>query len=386
MQCRKGCLIGLAVSLLLGGCSTPPSPIIYDRTAPVARTSVYTKPASYKPAASVAQKNSGPESMDELGFEALIHMLAQEVEVNWGDTKSAGRTEYVKYSNDYRTRVMINFERGTIHVETLDRKDLRRAIVVTLLTPDDPAEVDLFSSADVVLGKEPILYKQVLDNKGNPIRWEWRAGNYADYLIQHRLTRKSTAKGTVYAVNFDMVRNHESMRQYQYANIVRKYSQKYQIDESLIYGIMRTESHFNPFAVSWANAYGLMQVVPKTAGHDVFQRLKGRNDRPTRNYLFQPDNNINVGTGYLHILDTVYLKGITNPLSRRYAIISAYNGGAGNVLKTFDSNRTRAVQKMNQMEPSQVYWALTKRHPRQESRRYLEKVTKAEKDFHRGNI
>ncbi|MTI12353.1 membrane-bound lytic murein transglycosylase MltC [Sansalvadorimonas verongulae] len=369
-------LVLFPLFLWIAGCSTPPAPLVYDRTATPSRSVSHTK--------SYIQPQ--PESLDELGFEALIHMLAQRVEVNWGDTKSSGTKEYVKYSNDYRTRVMVNFDKRKVRVETLDRKDLRRAIVVTLLTPDDPEQVDLFSASDIVLGKEPVLYKQVLDNYGNPIRWEWRAGNYADYLMQHNLSRKSTSKGTVYAVDFDMVHQQQSAGHYQYASLVRKYSQKYRVDESLIYGIIRTESSFNPFAVSWANAYGLMQVVPRTAGHDVFQRLKKRRDKPTRNYLFQPANNIDVGTGYLHILDTVYLKGITNPLSRRYAIISAYNGGAGNVLRTFDKNRTRAVDKINRLEPSQVYWALTRRHPRQESRRYLEKVTAAEKDFHQGRI
>nr|MDC2856044.1 transglycosylase SLT domain-containing protein [Ningiella sp. W23] len=37
---------------------------------------------------------------------------------------------------------------------------------------------------------------------------------------------------------------------------------------------METESSFNPHAVSSSNAYGLMQVIPATAGRDVYQKIK----------------------------------------------------------------------------------------------------------------
>lgn len=71
-----------------------------------------------------------------------------------------------------------------------------------------------------------------------------------------------------------MVADHASKRSHKYADIVRRASQRYDIPEDLIYAIIKTESSFNPYAVSWANAYGLMQVVPKTAGRDVFKLVK----------------------------------------------------------------------------------------------------------------
>ncbi|WP_422450998.1 MULTISPECIES: murein transglycosylase domain-containing protein [unclassified Endozoicomonas] len=149
----------------------------------------------------------------------------------------------------------------------------------------------------------------------------------------------------------------------------------------------RTESSFNPYAVSSSNAYGLMQIIPKTAGRDVFDKVKKLPGQPSKNWLFQPNNNIDTGTAYLSLLENHYLKQIRDPLSRKYTIISAYNGGAGNVFATFDRNsRDRAIQKINGLKPNQVYWALTQKHPRGESRRYLEKVSTAQKDFYQGNI
>ncbi|MFT4930050.1 MAG: membrane-bound lytic murein transglycosylase C, partial [Phenylobacterium sp.] len=147
------------------------------------------------------------------------------------------------------------------------------------------------------------------------------------------------------------------------------------------YAIIETESSFNPFAVSSANAYGLMQVVPSTAGKDVYQRIHKKPGMPSKQVLFTPKDNIDIGTAYLHILQNNYLNKINNQQSRHFAMISAYNGGAGNVFKTFSPNRSEAPKVINKLPASGVYHQLTKQHPRAESRRYLEKVTKAEKNY-----
>ncbi len=79
--------------------------------------------------------------------------------------------------------------------------------------------------------------------------------------------------------------------------MVRKASEKYGVDESLILAIMQTESSFNPYAVSGSDALGLMQVMQHTAGKDVFQ-MRGKWGTPSRSYLFDPENNIDTGTAY----------------------------------------------------------------------------------------
>ncbi len=165
--------------------------------------------------------------------------------------------------------------------------------------------------------------------------------------------------------------------------MVRQASRKYGVDESLILAIMQTESSFNPYAVSRSDALGLMQVVQHSAGKDVF-RAQGKSGTPSRSYLFDPQSNIDTGTAYLAMLqNNVYLGGIQNPTSRRYAVITAYNGGAGSVLRVFSSDRTRAVNIINSMPPGDVYPTLTTRHPSAESRRYLFKVNTAQKSYRR---
>lgn len=330
----------------------------------------------------------GQFQKDHAALDALINSFSGSIEKRWGhnEIRIAGKINYVKYIDNYLSRSEVNFSDGTIIVETVSptdpKKHLRNAIITTLLTPDDPANVDLFSSSDITLEGQPFLYKQVLDHEDQPIQWRWRASRFADHLIATQLKTKSVDFKKAYYVQIPMVKEHYEVRSYKYANIVQKAARKYDIPEDLIYAIIKTESSFNPYAVSWANAYGLMQVVPKTAGADVFKLVKKQTGQPTPEYLFDPENNIDTGTAYFYLLKNRYLKAVENHLSLEYSMISAYNGGTGGVLNTFDRNsRSRAMDKLNALQPNQVYWALTQKHANSEARRYLEKVTNYKKSF-----
>ena len=326
---------------------------------------------------------------DTNGFDILMGQFAHNIENIWGfnEVLIAGPKDYVKYSDGYQTRSHINFDDGTITVETIAGTDpaarLRQAIVTTLLMGDDPGSVDLYSDADdIQISKEPFLYGQVVDNTGEAIRWQWRAERFADYLLQTRMKKRTSGLHIIYSVTINLVPNHLDKRAHKYLGMVRQASRKYGVDESLILAIMQTESSFNPYAVSRSDAMGLMQVVQHTAGKDVF-RSQGKSGTPSRSYLFDPASNIDTGTAYLAMLSNVYLGGIDNPTSRRYAVITAYNGGAGSVLRVFSNDKVQAANIINSMAPGDVYQTLTTRHPSAESRRYLYKVNTAQKSYSR---
>ena len=324
---------------------------------------------------------------DTNGFDILMGQFAHNIENIWGlnEVLVAGPKDYVKYSDQYYTRSHINFDSGAITIETISGTDpinsLRQAIITTLLIGDDSSNVDLYSDAnDIQLSREPLLYGQVLDNTGQPIRWQGRAGDFADYLLKNKLQRRTSGLHVIWSVTIPMVPNHLNKRAHKYLPLIRQASTKYGVEQSLILAIMQTESSFNPYAVSHADALGLMQVVQHTAGVDVF-RMKGKWGQPSRSYLLDPENNIDAGTAYLSILQGSYLAKINNPTSRRYAVITAYNGGAGSVLRVFSSDKTTAFNKINQMSPSEVYQRLSTEHPSAEARNYLYKVNKAQKSY-----
>jgi len=62
-------------------------------------------------------------------------------------------------------------------------------------------------------------------------------------------------------------------------------------------------------------------------------------------------------------------------------VITAYNGGAGSVLRVFSSDKDRAFSMINNMSPNKVYQTLTSQHPSAESRRYLYKVSTAQRSY-----
>lgn len=324
---------------------------------------------------------------DLKALKVTIERFVKQIEDIWGkdNAEQSGPKDYVKYTDKYYNRAHVDFESGTVTIETLapDSQEsyLKKAIITTLLTPDDPRQVDLYSDAMPEGEGTPFLYEQVLDHEGKAIQWQWRANRYADYLIKNKISKVKIGNKNGLRVIFPLVKTHQKIRAYKYASLVRKYSKKYNVTESLIYGIIKTESSFNPFAVSHAPAYGLMQVVPGTAGKDVFEKIKKSPGQPSPQNLFKPEYNIDIGTAYVKILQEQYLVKVKDHNARRYTVISAYNGGAGNVLKTFSSNREQAVVKINQLSSSQVYQQLTNKHPKQESRRYLLKVNEAQKEF-----
>ena len=95
--------------------------------------------------------------------------------------------------------------------------------------------------------------------------------------------------------------------------LVKKASEIYGIPYGLIKAVMKTESDFNPYAVSNKGAVGLMQLMPKTAeelGVDPYD----------------PEGNVLGGTLYLKQLLDRY--GGDTELA-----LAAYNAGIGNVEK-----------------------------------------------------
>jgi membrane-bound lytic murein transglycosylase C len=317
----------------------------------------------------------------------LLDQLKSQVQNTWGyeGADLPTSTTYVKYTDGYNSKAIIDFRNGRITVETIAKEhslgELKHALVATILATDDPSSTDIFTDRDPDFTGKPFLLGQVVDQDGKAIQYEWRAKRFAEYLIEnHRIYVKASGPNR-HSVTFPLVTNHNELRKVKYSDPVLAAAAKYQVAPSLIFAIIETESSFNPFAISTANAYGLMQIIPSTAGKDVYSRVKGLKGQPSADVLFDVKANIDIGAAYLHLLDDVYLNRVADPQSREYATISAYNGGAGNVFKTFGPNREKALAVINRQSPSLVYETLVNEHPRQETQRYLRKVLAFQKNY-----
>jgi membrane-bound lytic murein transglycosylase C len=319
--------------------------------------------------------------------------LRSNVQKRWGqnDAKVADRTVYVKYTQGYKSRVVTDFDHGSLTVETLDEKDskgsLRSAIVSALLTTSDPATVDLFTDKEVALesDRKPYLYGLVHDNQGKSVHTRAQAEAFANYLIaQKTQTRPVSADEgakTALFVRIAMVKNYEAKGAEHYRATAEKYAAQYHVSPSLVLAIMRTESNFNPFAVSSAPAYGLMQLVPTSAGRAAVKRTQGIDETPTPDYLFDPEHNVELGAAYLSVLSDTEFRAVNNENSREYCMIAAYNTGPRNVTRVFANNRTEALNDINQLDPPALFDRLRTNLPYEETRQYVVKVADYRKQF-----
>ncbi|MFL5310824.1 MAG: lytic transglycosylase domain-containing protein [Myxococcales bacterium] len=104
-------------------------------------------------------------------------------------------------------------------------------------------------------------------------------------------------------------------RRHVLAAIVRE-ARRQGLDPLMVAAVIEIESRFDPFAVSPAGAYGLMQLMPPTA-RELFT---GRKASLKTAHLFNPVLNIELGTAYIGQL----LRRFDGDLPRA---LVAYNAG-----------------------------------------------------------
>ena len=113
-----------------------------------------------------------------------------------------------------------------------------------------------------------------------------------------------------------------------YRQQVMRHAHDRELDPSLIYGVMRRESLFDPLARSSVGALGLMQLMPSTARR-VARSLGMK--RPRKSDILRVENNIRLGTHYL--------RTVMNRFDNNVALAAAaYNAGPGNVKRWLPKN------------------------------------------------
>lgn len=108
-----------------------------------------------------------------------------------------------------------------------------------------------------------------------------------------------------------------------YQKEIGTYAAQYQVDPYLVASIIRVETNYRSGKTSRVGAIGLMQIMPDTA-YWIFERREFSN--LTLNHLENSEENIKIGTWYLHWLSEQFQ-------GNWVAVIAAYNAGPGNVAK-----------------------------------------------------
>ena len=437
----RGVIFAAAAALLLSACTTQQLVDVALSKDPKAalKSMGQSKIETYKrdPRALLADFDRLRAELDR-----LFGNVKQESEKKWGKEESEtlpGPKRYVKYTQHYKNRIIVDYEKGSIRIEHIQEpvaaEKLRGAIVVALLTPEDPKSTDVFSDKDVILDGKPFLQDLVLNQNKQIMKTRADVERFADYLVANRLqTRKIRVGGVpveVAYVEMDMIgaeqdriaaatqqrkspkkppkkgaapplfdgRPDEMASQRsdpnryaaadriapKFLQTVNKYAQATGVDPALIFGIIYTESRFNPNAISPAEAYGMMQLVPRSGGLAAFRKAKGESVQPTKEYLMDPESNIELGATYLGMLLFDYwTKNVGNIPAREYCAISGYNTGPGNVAKAFVGSSHKlneAQEKANGMRPDELFDYLRINLPYPETREYLLRVSSARRHY-----
>lgn len=387
---RNARLITLAVLALTASCAT--SKVVKQNVKNVINGQPMDNSGYKQAVASDSKVIQGELTQLRTKFTQEVTTLRANAQKRWGKgAQVADRTVYVKYTQGYNSRVITDFDHGMLTVETRDTKDpkasLHAAIIAALLTGSDPSSVDLFSDKEVALdpAHRPYLYGLIRDNQGKSIGTRAEADAYATYLLANRAKSRTVPDaeggGVAWFVNLTMVKNFEARGAERYRGSVEKYAAQYHVSASLVLAIMRTESNFNPFAISGAPAYGLMQLVPTSGGRAAQRRVSGTDQTPSTDYLLNPEHNIELGVAYLSVLNVDEFSAVANQNSRDYCVIAAYNTGPHNVTRVFASDRSAAFTAINAEQPAQLFEQLRTGLPMQETRDYVVKVTGHRKEF-----
>jgi len=139
---------------------------------------------------------------------------------------------------------------------------------------------------------------------------------------------------------------------FSYRQEICYYSNRYQLDPSLVAAVIKVESGFQPEALSPKGARGLMQIMPSTA--EWIAEMKGIETHCV-DMLYNPSYNLHLGTWYLSYL----LERFDYDLPKALA---AYNGGQGQVKKWIEED----VWDGNQHTVKNI--------PFKETREYVRKV------------
>ncbi len=361
----------------------------------------------------------------EKQLKAEYEAFKKEVMEKWGDKTmiESSQKKWVEYGKDKSSRTTVDFENGNVTIEVLadpqdDEKKIQQKLeeAVGGLINSKGKTVDFDSKVIPTkpLSDEPILKDQIDFSKYSSLNLKRKEGqknkggsSMADKSRKEQERKQQeqqlvkqqeqqapkavvkeekpvvkpvrTVEGEKKIVKIEMklVEDHIPKRAEKFKGIIKTHSNKFSVDEPLIYAIMEQESAFNPAAKSYVPAYGLMQLVPKSGGRDAYNYVHKQDKIPSADYLYNPENNIQLGTGYLQLLMTRYFAGVTDPQCRMLCAIAAYNTGAGNVSRAFTGNTNikKAIPHINKMNYTQLYNHLKSKLPHAETRDYVQKVT-----------
>ncbi|MDD2698862.1 MAG: transglycosylase SLT domain-containing protein [Arcobacteraceae bacterium] len=323
-------------------------------------------------------------------YDEAFKEYKSEITKKWPTPDISTNFKWVEYDRNYNSKKAVDFQKQKIDLEVIanDRKEAEMKLTKMFedLTTYDVNKgylndiLEQKISRKLGMGREPLQSKEQLisDMISKENEQTIKDGITADKLKEVKYKDK-----LIYKIEIPFPPNALLVKAKLYKGKVQEEAKKQNLDEALIYAIIENESSFNPLAKSYVPAFGLMQIVPQTAGVDSYYALYGQKKLLDSEYLFEPNNNILIGATYLNLLYYKYLKNIKDPQNRLYCTIASYNGGSGTVANSFSGAKTisQASNEINSLSSDDLYKKMMKDISSSETRKYLFKVRKSFNEY-----
>ncbi|MFC2073657.1 transglycosylase SLT domain-containing protein [Campylobacterota bacterium] len=306
-----------------------------------------------------------------------IASYKKRVRAFWPEADLGNAKKLVSYSKDLMTKRVIDFEKNKITIAKIssDKESAQEQLFKELDKTLELDNLQVFSESQLEQEINMISKRSKYVKTAKLDGQKLLKTPITDTSIKHKDITLVKEDNT-YKLTYDLPKDSTYKRSFSYLAVAKSNAQRFRLQAQWLLAIMHCESSFNPMARSWVPAYGLMQIVPKSAGIDAYYFLYKKRRLLSASYLYNTKNNIETGSAYFHILYFKYLASIKNPMSRLYCAIAGYNTGAGNVARAFVGTNSvkSAAALINNMEPEKVYEYLLKHLRHDEPKEYLKKV------------
>lgn len=382
-------------------------------TSSISTAAVQVIPKGFNQGASTSAKDiQMSEAKLKANFTKAVKAYRKELRTYWPDAEVSSTTRAVFYAPKYTEKQVIDFKANELQIsmpsirqgKVLNYREMQKRLHSTiseLLSMDlvtainrDPINQKMEQLSGIryaqdlgAVGRDLILGELFKNERPSVKSIERMASKLTKtaYIRYPAVASLNLAFAfndrTTYIVKLPEKRLRKKAKRYK--PFVYDYAQKYSLPPSLVFAIIHAESSFNPLARSQAPAFGLMQIMPHTAGKDASGLIYKKAKVLSPSYLYNPKKNVQVGAAYFHILYYRYLKGITDSRARMYCAIAAYNAGTGAVMKTLTgrSSISKATPSINKMTANDVLRKLIRHMPSAETRNYVNKVLSLKKTY-----
>ncbi|MCM1503620.1 MAG: transglycosylase SLT domain-containing protein [Muribaculum sp.] len=275
---------------------------------------------------------AGPENITT---QVLVQPKSSDSSIVRDVTDLIGREVYVEKGSKYEYRLEnLNEELGggikihTVDQDTLITEDMIEMVstgqIPMTIVDSDIAKINktYYNALDITMD---VSYPQ-RSSWGVSPKTPWLADTInawiktAEYQRENELLFKRYFELSKAPYSGDLKISNGRMSKYD--ELFKKYADQIGWDWRLLASQGFAESRFNPNAVSWAGARGVMQIMPRTANAYGL----------SRNNMANPEASIRTATKIIQDLDKQLKKRVPDDNERKKFVLAAYNTGLAHVL------------------------------------------------------